>query len=80
MMLGSARLDLLFDSFISSDGSLVVVTEDAVMFMAYEVTPFAAPLSVGNKLLFARLLASLRLALVRHKGILAASDVSVNFN
>jgi hypothetical protein len=47
------------------------------MFMANEVTPFAAPLSVGNKLLFARLLASLRLALVRHKRMLAASDVSV---
>ncbi len=41
------------------------------MFMANYVSPFAMSLSVGNKLLLARLLASLRLALVRHERSLA---------
>jgi hypothetical protein len=50
------------------------------MFFANEVRPFAAPLSVGNKLLLARLLASLRLTLVRHERILTALRMSVNSN
>ena len=48
------------------------------MLMANEVTPFAASLSVGNELLFARFFASLRLALVCHEETMTAFQAGVN--